>query len=216
MSLVSNLHVNLDGFEVRIPHWELNDKGITVLWGPSGSGKTTTMRILIGLEPCPQMTWDYRGLDLNSLSIAERRLGVVFQTLDLFPHMTARQNISFACRARKLKSSEREQTLIFLRGQLQLESCWETRADRLSGGEKQRVALARALVGQPRWLLLDEPFSALDPTLRTQARDFLKSVVASQNIPTLLVSHDVEDRDQLADQVAHMENGELILEKPLS
>lgn len=211
MSLVTNLHVKRKNFEISVPKWVLSERGITVLWGPSGSGKSTILRALIGLEFCPEMKWDYDGIDLNSLPVAERRLGVVFQSLEIFPHLTACQNIEFACQARRIRGKERRETLEFMRQQLGLEKCWLTRGDHLSGGEKQRVALARALVGRPRWLLLDEPFSSLDPELQQQARELLTSVVATQNVPALLVSHDPADREDLADHVVGIENGHLLL-----
>src|SRR5271165_2213509 len=100
MSLVKGLVRDYDGFTLSIPTWEIPDQGITALWGPSGSGKTTAFRLLIGLEPCPGLSWTFAELDIAALPVPQRRLGVVFQTLELFPHMTARENILFAARAR--------------------------------------------------------------------------------------------------------------------
>ena len=96
MSFVENLFRDYGDFKVEIPKWEILDEGVTVLWGPSGSGKTTVFRILLGLEPCPAMKWNFQGENLAKLKTPDRRLGVVFQTLELFPHMSAEENILFA------------------------------------------------------------------------------------------------------------------------
>lgn len=211
MSLVENLRREYDGFKIEIPRWEILDKGVTVLWGPSGSGKTSIFRVLLGLEECPGMKWDFQGENLACLKPPERRLGVVFQSLDLFPHMTAEENILFAARARKIDSQKVSKKIRDFKSQLQMESFFERKASVLSGGEKQRVALARALIGEPRLLLLDEPFSALDQELREESRRLLKTVVDVEGIPTLLVTHDQRDVEVLANKVTKITSGHLIV-----
>lgn len=214
MSRIRDLKIKFKDFQLDIPEWEIADQGITLLWGPSGSGKTTVFRSLIGLEPCRQMQWDFQGEDLNRLPVGRRNLGVVFQNYELFPHLTAAQNIEFAGRAKGLKSKDLANDAAQLREQLGLQACWQTLAAQLSGGEQQRVALARALLGQPRCLLLDEPFAALDPELRLQARHLLRAVIDRRRIPALLISHDVEDRDGLADHVVKIASGRLLAPAP--
>src|ERR1044072_1600933 len=118
MSLVENLVRSYEGFELNIPRWEIPDTGITALWGPSGSGKTTVFRMLIGLEPCPGLKWTFKGEDLAAQPVPERRLGVVFQSLELFPHMTAEDNILFAARARRLESGEAQKRIQHLSQEL--------------------------------------------------------------------------------------------------
>ena len=201
MSLVENLYVEYDNFKIYIPHWEFSDRGVTALWGPSGSGKTTIFRTLIGLEECPSLKWDYRGEDLAQLSVESRRLGVVFQNYELFPHMTAKENILFAVKARKIQDSNWSRFI----DPLNLSKSLQTKASRLSGGEKQRVALVRALVGEPRILLLDEPFSSLDKEIREEARQLVKSVIKDLEIPTLLITHDSDDIRALADESVEIE-----------
>ncbi len=211
MSLVENLRREYDSFKIEIPRWEILDEGVTVLWGPSGSGKTSVFRVLLGLEECPGMNWDFQGENLARLKTPERRLGVVFQSLDLFPHMTAEENILFAARARKVNPQKVLKKIRDLKSQLQMERFFERKASVLSGGEKQRVALARALIGEPRLLLLDEPFSALDQELREESRRLLKTVVDVEKIPTLLVTHDQRDVEVLANKVTKIASGHLVV-----
>lgn len=209
MSLVENLIGQFDEFEISIPRWELPDRGVTALSGPSGSGKTTVLRMLAGLLPCPGMSWKFGDVDLAKLPLGERRLGIVFQTLELFPHMTARENIFFAARARRIAKAQAEADYLRLITDLRLEACEDRSVLQLSGGERQRVALARALIGQPRVLLLDEPFSSLDIQLREDARALVKSVIQKRQIPVLLITHDNRDLEVLADRIDYIDNGHL-------
>lgn len=210
MSLVRNLVRDYGEFRIEIPKWAISDQGITALWGPSGSGKTSIFRLLIGLESCPGLSWIFEDIDLALLPVPERRLGVVFQSYELFPHMTAEENIVFAQKARKIPLSEGQRDLELLRCSLKLESCWNRKARILSGGEKQRVALARALAGRPRFLFLDEPFSALDSELRAEARDLVKKLIGEFEVPTLLITHDFEDVQAMEAKVVKILQGKLI------
>lgn len=210
MSLVENLHRDYGDFQLDIQSWEILDQGVTVLWGPSGSGKTSVFRILLGLEPCPGMKWMYQGVDLARMKAPERRLGVVFQTLDLFPHMNAIENIQFAARARKVDPTKAQKRLQKITQVLKMDSFLSRPVAVLSGGEKQRVAIARALMGEPRLLLMDEPFSSLDQELRDESRQLLKSVIEAENIPVLLVTHDQRDVEFLANKVTTLRQGRLV------
>lgn len=210
MSLIRNLCRNYGDFKIEIQEWEISDSGITALWGPSGSGKTSVFRLLIGLEECPGLVWKFKGEDLAQLPVPERRLGVVFQSLELFPHMTARENILFAFRARRVLQEERDPYMERLVSALKLTPFLDRRARLLSGGEQQRVAIARALAGKPRFLFLDEPFSSLDAELRGEARQLVKSVIEEFSVPTLLITHDKEDVDALGAHLVRIENGCLL------
>lgn len=210
MSLVENLVYKYDSFQLNIPRWEILDQGTTVLWGASGEGKTTVLRVLIGLEKCPGMKWDFQGIDLSKLSVPEKKLGVVFQTLELFPHMSARRNILFAAEARRVDESKCEKKLSHWIDVLQMKKFIDQPAATLSGGEKQRVALVRALIGEPRLLLLDEPFSSLDENLRQESRDIVKNLLAEEKIPALLITHDRRDVEFLADKVSTLKQGRII------
>ncbi|MGZ3772845.1 MAG: ATP-binding cassette domain-containing protein [Pseudobdellovibrionaceae bacterium] len=211
MSFVENLHRSYGDFNLNIDSWEILDEGVTVLWGPSGSGKTSVFRILLGLESCPGFRWKFQGLDLANLKTPDRRLGVVFQTLDLFPHMTAEENILFAARARNVNKVKVAKRLKELTEMMQMGSFLNRPAGVLSGGEKQRVAIARAIIGEPRLLLLDEPFSALDQALREEGRNVVRAVIAAEKIPTLLVTHDSRDVEVLANKITKIQNGKILV-----
>lgn len=214
MSWVKGLKLQKSDFSLSVPEWQILDQGVTALVGPSGAGKSTLFRTLLGLEAC-EFSWTWGETDLAKIPAPQRNIGVVFQTLDLFPHMTAKENILFAAKARKLSSSEAEERLRQLERSLEMQRFITRSAQELSGGEKQRVALARAMISKPRILFLDEPFSALDVTLRSEARLMLKSFLATEKTPALLVTHDEEDVRVLANKVTHLDNGEIKRENPL-
>lgn len=211
MSLIENLIYKQDEFSIEIPQWEILDQGVTVLSGPSGSGKSTIFKILLGLLPCPGLRWIFNGTDLAQLPVKEKRLGVVFQSYDLFPHLTARGNLLFAAEARKLAPQEAQELLDRLCVTLRMEAFIDRKVGVCSGGEKQRVALARALIGKPRVLLLDEPFSALDEELKEEARTLVKKTIQEFKTPALLVTHDDRDVRAIGDKQFYITNGRLNL-----
>ena len=212
VSWVRHLKCDYGDFQIDIPEWEILNQGVTALWGPSGAGKTSVFRLLLGLEQPESLSWDFDGQDLAKLSTPARRLGVVFQTLELFPHMSARQNIEFAARARQLDLTESRGHALQLKATLGLDSCWDRKAALLSGGEKQRVALARALIGKPRVLFLDEPFSALDSDLRREARGLVRTVIEREKIPTVLITHDREDLEAFGGKISEIRDGRIVRE----
>lgn len=210
MSLVEKLIIEYTDFSVRIENWELLDSGVNVLWGPSGSGKTSVFRGLLGLEHVTECKWIFGGEDLGRLSPGQKNIGVVFQTYDLFPHMTAYENIHFAAAARKVDSAAFERQLEAIAKKLRIEHLLNKKAPLLSGGEQQRVAMARAVVGKPRMLFLDEPFSALDEELKQESRELVRDFIKEQKIPVLLITHDKRDVDVLGDKVFEIKNGQLL------
>ena len=207
MSLIENLRHQYDDFLIDIPRWELSDEGISSLQGPSGSGKTSVIRLLLGLDACPGLLWKIQGVDVAQLPVREKKLGVVFQSLDLFPHMTAEQNWLFGRESRGLDLSSALVKEIPHR--LKIDGLAKQNVMTMSGGERQRVALARALLLEPRFLFLDEPFSALDIELRSAARALVREVIRSMRIPTLLITHDPEDVRELSDHQFKIQNGKL-------
>jgi len=183
------------------------------LLGPSGSGKTTLLRILGGLE-IPD-AGEVRFADLNWLAVPtrERRAGFVFQHYALFRHMTVAGNIAFGLnvRARRTRPAKAEidrrvEELLHL---VQLEGYGKRYPSQLSGGQRQRVALARALAIEPRMLLLDEPFGALDAKVRKELRAWLRALHVRLGLTTIFVTHDQDEAFAMADLVAVMHAGKI-------
>ena len=196
-------------FKLNIPEWYFSDKGITALTGASGSGKTTLIKILCGLISCPRLFWEFKGLNLADLPPPERNLGVCFQDLRLFPHLTAKQNILFAIQAKKIPYEKVKQKFEEMMDILELNKSLNLFIEDLSGGEKQRVALARALITQPRFLFLDEPFSSLDEASCKKAQSLTAQIVKRYSIPCLLISHDRKDIENLAEEEFFLEQGKI-------
>jgi len=183
------------------------------LLGPSGSGKTTLLRILGGLEIADVGRVTFDGLDWLSIPARERRAGFVFQHYALFRHMTVAKNISFGLEVRPRSERPRRAEIDRRVGELlafmQLDGLGKRYPSQLSGGQRQRVALARALAIEPRMLLLDEPFGALDAKVRKELRVWLRNVHDRTGITTIFVTHDQEEALQLADLVAVMHAGRI-------
>ncbi len=196
---------------MRIPDLALRDEGVTALSGPSGSGKSSILRVLLGIDTCRDMTWQFGAIEMHKLTPPDRHIGVVFQAYELFPHLTGYANVEFAARARKMSPKDFTARWNTFAKALSLESFAQRRADKLSGGEKQRIALARALITKPRFLFLDEPFANLDLPLRAAARALVAELIHAEQIPTVLVTHDPLDLQSLANQVHEIREGSLAL-----
>ncbi len=212
MALIKNVNVTLGNFSLKIDSLSIADNGVTAFTGASGAGKTTFFNTLIGIHNPPGWSWQFKDQNLADLSISDRRLGVVFQAYDLFPHLSAKENIQLVFRVRNLAETFDDSVKLYLE-RLNLKNCWNTKAANLSGGEKQRVALLRALICKPRILLLDEPFAALDVKVKIQARALVRLLIADLEIPTYLITHDESDIEALAQQVISIEAGHFKVSK---
>jgi sulfate/thiosulfate transport system ATP-binding protein len=186
---------------------------LVALLGPSGSGKTTLLRILGGLEFPTSGRVLFDGQDATGLSVQERRAGFVFQSYALFRHMTVFDNIAYGLNARprasrptKAEIARRVTKLLEL---IQLPDIGARYPSQLSGGQRQRVALARALAIEPRMLLLDEPFGALDAKVRKELRQGLRDIHDTTGLTTVFVTHDQEEAMELADLVVVMSMGRI-------
>jgi molybdate transport system ATP-binding protein len=228
-------------FSVRAGEFAVNvtleaQRGITVLFGPSGAGKSLTLATLAGLRRPDTGTVRINGQLVADASTGfhtrtqDRHLGVVFQDSLLLPHRTVRDNVALAVRAgmqtadragsnRETRAgagtrAERRRLADELLERVGATKLADAAPRRLSGGERQRVALARALAGNPHALLLDEPFSALDYATRQTLRELLRSLVDTTGIPTLLVTHDLDEAAQLADQTVMYLDGSTSAAQP--
>jgi sulfate/thiosulfate transport system ATP-binding protein len=196
---------------LTVPHGEL-----VALLGPSGSGKTTLLRIVAGLEapdPDPQAAVRFAGRDVTRAGAGDRRVGFVFQHYALFRNMTVFENIAFGLRVRpretRLSNDAIRARVRELLELIQLESMADRFPTQLSGGQRQRVALARALAIEPKVLLLDEPFGALDAKVRQGLRTWLRRLHDAVHVTSLLVTHDQEEALEVADRVVVMNQGRI-------
>jgi sulfate transport system ATP-binding protein len=185
------------------------DGELFVLLGPSGSGKSTLLRAIAGLSTIDHGRIVLHGRDVTNLGAKEREVGFVFQNYALFRHMTVADNIEFALRARRVRGPERRRRRLELLKLVALEGYEERLPSELSGGQQQRVALARALAHQPRVLLLDEPFGALDAKIRDELRRAIREIQRAVGITTVLVTHDQEEAFSMADRIGVMDRGRL-------
>ncbi len=205
-SYATQAHPAVDDLSLQVHEGEL-----LVLLGPSGCGKTTTLRLIAGFERPQAGTISIdkeRVVDSDTWVPPERRgVGIVFQDYALFPHLTVAQNIAFGLL--RLPRRERIERVQAALAAVDLADYGQRYPHELSGGQQQRVALARALAPQPRVLLLDEPFSNLDPELRAALRYEVRSIVRRAGITTILVTHDQSEAFALADRIAVLHQGRL-------
>ena len=187
---------------------------LVALLGPSGSGKTTILRMVAGLEYADAGAIYFGEENATDIPVRERGVGFVFQHYALFPHMTVGENIAFGMKVSKVKRTpqaiaERVKELLDL---VQLGGLKDRFPGQISGGQRQRVALARALAVDPRVLLLDEPFGALDANVRRDLRRWLRKIHDELGITTLFVTHDQEEALDLADRVVILNKGRIVQE----
>lgn len=201
-------------------HLSVPEGKMTVLLGPSGSGKTTLLRILGGLEYADKNSGQvyFHGQEVTQLPPAAREAGFVFQHYALFKHMTVFENIAFGLRVKprkqRLPNDEINKKVLKLLELIQLPELKDRYPFQLSGGQRQRVALARAIATQPKVLLLDEPFGALDAKVRKDLRKWLVDFHHEVNVTSILVTHDQEEALEIADQIAVLSNGRIEQQGP--
>jgi sulfate transport system ATP-binding protein len=198
----------------------LNDVSLSVadgelmaLLGPSGSGKTTLLRIIAGLDQTDGGQVLIHGQDLSKQAVRDRRVGFVFQHYSLFKNMSVFENVAFGLRVRprheRPSDAEIKRRVNELLGLVQLDPFAHRYPTQLSGGQRQRVALARALAIEPKVLLLDEPFGALDARVRKELRRWVRKLHKEINVTSVFVTHDQEEALELADRIAIMNVGQV-------
>jgi sulfate/thiosulfate transport system ATP-binding protein len=208
--IVENVSKRFGGFQaLEDINLEIKTGSLVALLGPSGSGKSTLLRLIAGLEaPGTGKVW-LVGEDATHKTVQDRHIGFVFQHYALFKHLTVRKNIAFGLEIRsvaKARTRERVEELLEL---VQLTGLGDRYPSQLSGGQRQRVALARALAVEPKVLLLDEPFGALDAKVRKDLRAWLRRLHDEVHVTTVFVTHDQEEAMEVADEIVIMNKGKI-------
>ena len=208
--LIENISKKFEKFQaLNQVNLEIKNGSLVALLGPSGSGKSTLLRVLAGLEnPDSGRIW-LNGQDTTQVPLQKREMGFVFQNYALFPNLTVSENISFGLEIRNINQSTKNKRVNELLQLMQLEKFSERYPNQLSGGQRQRVALARALAVEPKVLLLDEPFAALDAKIRKQLRNWLRNLHQHISVTTIFVTHDHLEAFELANEIIILENGNI-------
>jgi sulfate transport system ATP-binding protein len=188
---------------------DVDSGSLVALLGPSGSGKSTLLRLIAGLEQADAGRIWITGEEATDRSVQDRQVGFVFQHFALFKHRTVRQNVAFGLELRRWKKEAIRRRVDELLDLVQLRGFGSRFPSQLSGGQRQRVALARALAVQPRVLLLDEPFSALDAKVRKELRAWLRNLHDEMHVTTVIVTHDQEEAMEVADRIVVMNEGRI-------
>jgi sulfate transport system ATP-binding protein len=194
--------VALDEVSIDVP-----DGSLTALLGPSGSGKSTLLRVIAGLEQPDSGRVVISGQDMTRVPVQNRNVGFCFQHYAAFKHMTVGKNVAFGLDIRKRPKQEINDRVHELLKLVQLEGLIDRYPSQLSGGQRQRMALARALAVEPKVLLLDEPFGALDARVRTELRQWLRRLHDEMHVTTIFVTHDQEEAMDVAEQIVVMNEG---------
>ena len=195
---IINCHIEAKTWHITLPDIHVDKGELQVITGPSGIGKSTFLHWLLGNLPehvAIKGQIMLSGINITNLAIEQRRVGLLMQDVYLFPHLNVQDNICFALPKNPQRSSKKQRRAAAMNmlEQINLAHLGTRYPQNLSGGERSRVGLIRALANQPQVMLLDEPFAALDPSSREQMGAWAFQQLAEQNIPSVMVSHDVED-----------------------
>jgi sulfate transport system ATP-binding protein len=196
--------VALEDINVSLPTGQL-----TALLGPSGGGKSTLLRIIAGLEKADSGSVNIEGVDATKMSPQKRNVGFVFQHYAVFKHMTVAKNVAFGLEIRRKSKAEVRERVDELLKLVHLSQFADRLPSQLSGGQRQRMALARALAVQPKVLLLDEPFGALDAKVRKELREWLRRLHDEVPVTTVFVTHDQEEAMEVADEIVVINDGRI-------
>jgi sulfate transport system ATP-binding protein len=209
---ISNVSKRFNAFKALDQiNLHINSGELVALLGPSGCGKTTLLRIIAGLETPDSGNIVFHGEDVSRRDVRDRNVGFVFQHYALFRHMTVFDNVAFGLRMKpkgqRPSEAEIDRRVHELLGMVQLDWLAERYPEQLSGGQRQRIALARALAVQPKVLLLDEPFGALDAKVRKELRRWLARLHDEVHLTSVFVTHDQEEAMEVADRIVVMNKG---------
>lgn len=210
MSIDAKFRLAKKDFQLDV-EFSIPDRGVTAIFGPSGCGKTTLLRLIAGLERCSDGYLKVRDRVWQNgseyLPSHKRAIGYVFQEASLFPHLDVAKNLEYGLK--RVPMAERKVSVDHAVGLLGISHLLNRKPHQLSGGEKQRVAIARALAVSPKLLLMDEPLSALDQTLKREIMPYLESLHDELDIPIIYVSHSAEEVARLADHLVLLETGQV-------
>jgi len=213
LELIADIRKAFDaGFTVEADLRIRGEAPIVVLFGPSGAGKTTVLRCIAGLESMIGGHVTFNGQSWNGVPPQKRPVGYVFQDYALFPHLDVESNIAFGLR--RLSPAERRQRIDRIAAVTHVQDLLRSKPGQLSGGQQQRVALARALAREPKLLLMDEPFSALDAATRDTVRVEIVHLLKTLRIPTIVVTHDWVDALSLGQEMVVMHRGRVLQTGP--
>ncbi|MTI48767.1 ABC transporter ATP-binding protein [Sporosalibacterium faouarense] len=199
-----------DDFRIQIDELLINEGEFFGIVGPSGCGKTTLLKIVAGLQEINKGEVIIDGNNITKISAENRNISMVFQQPLLFPHMTVEENVTFGLKMKKIDKTERKKRAKQILESVGLNGYLYRYPSELSGGQKQRVAIARAIAYKPEVLLMDEPFSSLDPALREDMRNLILKLHSKYKMTTIFVTHDREDAFTLFDRMAIMRGGEIL------
>jgi len=204
---IRDLEVSVGDFRIQVDKLRIERGDYLIIVGPTGAGKTILLETIAGFHRVKRGKIILNGRDITYLSPQERGVSMVYQDYMLFPHMTVEENIGYPLKIRKMEWRRRVKELA---EDLGIKHLLRRYPKTLSGGEKQRVALARAVIIEPELLLLDEPFSALDPNMRDSARKIVKNFIENLGISTIHVTHDFSDAWIMGNKMGVMRNGKVV------
>lgn len=209
MLIVENLCYKVSNFSLKEINLKIDKNEYFILLGPTGSGKTTLIKCISGLYKISRGSIYLNGRDVTKSDIEEKNIGYLPQDYSLFPHLDVYNNILFGLKIRNVSREERGKRLNHIAKILGIENLLTRSINNLSGGEMQRVALARALVVHPEVLLLDEPFSSIDPGLRTQLWFEIKNILKKLDITVVHITHNLDEASAIGDKIAVLINGKI-------
>jgi len=209
LMIVENLRVRRGSFVLYVPRLEVGRGECLVVLGPSGAGKTTLLKSLAGLLRVESGRILIDGMDVSRLPPEQRGFAYVPQSYALFPHMKVWDNIAYGLRARGMDRARIEEKVRSVAKVLGIEDLLDRYPHQLSAGQRQRVAIARAIVVEPRVLLLDEPLANIDPSMRSRARNFLRSLLTKLDVAVVYATHSLVDAVSMGDRIAYVVDGKL-------
>jgi len=204
---IHDLNLKVGNFALKKITFDIGENEFFVLMGPTGAGKTMLLETIAGINTCDSGKIIMNNKEITNLPPEKRSIGIVYQDCALFPHINVKKNITYGVRYNGINREESKRRLALLSEDLNLEHLLNRLPVNLSGGEKQRVALARAMMVKPELILLDEPFSNLDPRFRDEVKEMIRNVHRTTQTTFVMVTHDFDDARELGERGAIIRDG---------